>query len=82
MAARGGYKGGTGKAAFQNAPGVHIAAFFVPWIKSPLASVKCRYGANNAPTRADMRRRLSSLFPEYHLERARRPVKPSYLLTQ
>lgn len=54
MAARGGYKGGTEKAAFQNAPGAHIAAFFVPWIKSPLASVKCRYGANRAPTRADM----------------------------
>ena len=46
MAARGGYKGGTGKAAFQNAPGTHIAAFFNSWIKSPLASVKCRYGAN------------------------------------
>ena len=54
MAARGGYKGGTGKAVFQNAPGAHIAAFFVSWIKSPLASVKCHYGANKAPTRADM----------------------------
>ena len=54
MAARGGYKGGAGKAAFHNAPGAHIAAFFVSWIKSPLASVKCCYGANRAPTRSDM----------------------------
>lgn len=132
MAARGGYKGGTEKAAFQNAPGAHIAAFFVSWIKSPLASVKCHYGANRAPTRADMGGaspacflntiqnapgapcsrfnalhdkiptweekpstgqitrlhgvicwgRLPGRFRKCRPERARRPVKPFYLLTQ
>ena len=49
MAARGGYKGGTGKAVFQNAPGAHIAAFFVSWINPRLRPQNAAMGQIERP---------------------------------